>query len=234
MFFWNCLAFSMIQQILAIWSLVPLPFEEIQRMGSWNQFLKISNYPKTCSTSFPGAQSASLSTLNFLRGCWRSTAAAAQGSISAEADGKCPCCSVTQCPTLCDPMDCSTPGFPVLYHLPELGQTHVHWVGDAIQPSLSSPSLPVFNFPSIKVFSNESALCIRWANYWSFNFSISPSKEYSGQVSLQLTGLFSLQSKGLKSLLQHHSSKATILWCSVFLTVQLSHHTWYWKNYSFD
>ena len=77
--------------------------------------------------------------------------------------------------------------------------------------------------PNIRVFSNESILPRRWSNYWSFNFSISPSKEYSGQVSLQLTGLFSLQSKGLKSLLQHHSSKATILWCSVFLTVQLSH-----------
>ena len=98
----------------------------------------------------------------------------------------CCCCSVTQsCLTLWDPMDCSTPGFPVLHHLPEFAQTHVHWVADAIQPSrpLSSPSLPAFNlsiFSSIRVFSKESALQTRWPNYRSFSISICPSNEYSG------------------------------------------------------
>ena len=78
-------------------------------------------------------------------------------------------------------------------------------------------------FPSIRVFSNESVLRIRWPKYWSFSFSIRPSSEYSGLISLGLTGWISLQSKGLSSLLQHHSSKASILWCSAFFMVQLSH-----------
>ena len=91
------------------------------------------------------------------------------------------------CLTLCDPMDCSTPGFLVLRQLPELAQTHVHQVGDAIQslilcrPLLLPPSI----FPSIRVFSNESVLCIRWSRYWSFSFSISPSSEYSGLISFR-------------------------------------------------
>ena len=92
------------------------------------------------------------------------------------------CCFwVTQlCLTLCNPMDCSMPGFPVLHQLSELVQTHVHWIGDAIQLShpLSSTSRPASIFPSIRVFSNESGLCIRWSKYWSFSFSISPSNEY--------------------------------------------------------
>ena len=90
--------------------------------------------------------------------------------------------SVTQsCPTLCDLMGCSIPGFPVHHQLLELAQTHVHWVGDAIQPSrpLSSPSPPALIFPGIRVLSNVSVLCIRWPKYWSFSFSISPSNEYS-------------------------------------------------------
>ena len=94
--------------------------------------------------------------------------------------------SVTQsCPTLCDPMDCSMPGFPVHHQLPELTQTHVHHISDAIQPShpLSSPSPPAF--PSIRVFSNESVFSIRWQKYWSFSFSISPSNEYSGLISFR-------------------------------------------------
>ena len=96
------------------------------------------------------------------------------------------CCSVTQlCPTLCDSMDCSTPGFPILPYLPEFAQIHVHWVGEAIQPSvLCHPLLLLPSiFPSIEVFSNESALSIRWPKYWSFGFSISPSNEYSGLIS---------------------------------------------------
>ena len=99
--------------------------------------------------------------------------------------------SVTQsCPTLCDPMNRSTPGLPVHHQLLEFTQTHVHRVSDAIQPShpLSSPSPPAPN-PSIKVFSNESTLCIRWPKYWSFSFSIIPSKEILGLISLQSKGL---------------------------------------------
>ena len=99
------------------------------------------------------------------------------------------CCLVTQlCLTLCNPMDCSMPDFPVLHHLLELAQTHIHSVSDAIQPShpLSSPSPSASIFPSIRVFSNELALCIRWAKYWSFSFSISPSNEYSGFISFRI------------------------------------------------
>ena len=90
------------------------------------------------------------------------------------------------CLALCNPMDCSTPGFPVLHQLPEPTQTHVHCIGDAIEPShpLSSPSSPTFNLPSIRVFWNKSVLHIRWPKYWSFSFSISPSNEYSGLIPL--------------------------------------------------
>ena len=122
-------------------------------------------------------------------------------------------------------MDCSTPDLPVHHQLPELAQAHDHWVGDAIQPShpLSSPSLPAFNFPSIRVFCNELAICIRWPKYWSFTFSISPSNEYSGLISFS-TDWFELAVQGtLKSLLQHHSSKASILLHSDFFMVQISH-----------
>ena len=95
------------------------------------------------------------------------------------------------CPILCHPMDCSTPGFPVLHHLSDFAQTHAHWVGDAIQPShpLSSLLLLPSIFPSIRVFSNESALCIRWPKYW--DFSISLSNEYSGLISFKI-GWFDL------------------------------------------
>ena len=88
---------------------------------------------------------------------------------------------------LCDPMDCSTPGLPVHHQLPEPTQTHVHWVSDAIQPShpLSSPSPPSLNLLSIRVFSNESTLCIMWPKYWSFSFNISPSNEHPGLISFR-------------------------------------------------
>ena len=127
---------------------------------------------------------------------------------------------------LCDPMDCSMPGFPVHHQLLEFIQTHVHRVSDAIQPShpLSSPLLPPSIFPSIRVFSNESALCIRWPKYWSFSFSISPSNEYSGLISFRMDWFDLLTVQGtLKSLFQHHTSKASILLCSAFFIVQLSH-----------
>ena len=137
--------------------------------------------------------------------------------------------SVTRsCPTLCDPMDCSISGLPVHHQPLEFTQTHVHGVGDAIQPShpLFSPSLPTFNFPSIRVFSNESVFCIRWPKLWSFSFKISPSNEYSGLISFRMDWLGLLAVQGtLKSLLQHHSSKASILQCSAFFIVQLQIHT---------
>ena len=135
---------------------------------------------------------------------------------------------VTQaCPTLCNPMDHSTPGFPVHHQLSELAQTHIHWVGDAIQPShpVLSSSPPAFNLSQhLRVFSNESALHIRWPKYWSFSFSISPLNEYSGFIFFRMDWLDLLSVQGtLKSLLQHHSSKASILPCSAFFMVQLSH-----------
>ena len=121
-------------------------------------------------------------------------------------------------------MNRSTPGLPVHHQLLELTQTHINRVRDVIQPShpLSSPSLLPSIFPSIRVFSNESVLHIRWPKYWSF--SISPSNEYSGLISLRMDWLDLLAVQGtLKSLLQHHSSKASILWHSAFFIVQLSH-----------
>ena len=107
--------------------------------------------------------------------------------------------SVTQsCPTPCDPMDCSTPGFPVHHQLLEFTQTHLHWVHDAIQPShpLLSPSPPALNLSQNRGFSNESALCIRRSKYWSFSFNISPSNEHPGLTSFRMDWI-SLQSKGL-------------------------------------
>ena len=122
-------------------------------------------------------------------------------------------------------MNCSMPGLPIHHQLPESTQTHAHWVGDAIQLSdpLSSPS-PAFIFPSIRVFSNKSAFHIRWPKYWGFSFSISPSNEYLGLISFRIDLFDLLAVQGtLKSLLQHHSSKASILRHSSFFTVQPSH-----------
>ena len=123
-------------------------------------------------------------------------------------------------------MDCSTPGLLVHHQLPELTETHVHRVGDAIQPShpLSSPSPPAFNLSQHQGLSNESALRIRWSKYWSFSFSISPCNEYSGLISFRMDWVELLAVQGtLKSLLQHHGWKASILQCSAFFIVQLSH-----------
>ena len=130
------------------------------------------------------------------------------------------------CPTLCDPMNLSTPGLPVHHQLPEFTQTHVHQVGDAIQPfhPLLSPSPPTLNLSSIRVFSNESTLCIRWPKYWSFSFNIRPSNQHPGLISFRMDSLDLLAVQGiLKSLLQHHSSKASVLQHSTFFMVQLSH-----------
>jgi len=119
--------------------------------------------------------------------------------------------SVTRsCPNLCNPTDCNTPGLPVHHQLSEFTQTHVHWVSDTNQPfhPLLLPSI----FPSIRVFSNESVLHIRWPKYWSFSFNISPCNEYSRLITFGMDWLDLLAVQGtLKSLLQHHSSKASTL-----------------------
>ena len=130
------------------------------------------------------------------------------------------------CLTLCDPMNCSTPGLPVHHQLPEFTQTHViessmpssHLI--LCHPLLLLPLIP----PSIRVFSNESTLHMRWPKYWSFSFSIIPSRDHPGLISFRMDWLDLLAVQGtLKSLLQHHSSKASILRRSAFFTVQLSH-----------
>ena len=124
-------------------------------------------------------------------------------------------------------MDFSTPGFPVHHQLPESAQTHVHCIGDAIQPShplyhplLLLPSI----FPSIRDFSKESVLRIRWPKYWSFSFNITPSNEHPGLISFRIDWFDLLAVQGtLKSLLLQYSSKVSILQCSAFFIVQLSH-----------
>ena len=131
-------------------------------------------------------------------------------------------------PTLCDPMDYSIPGLPVHRQLPELLKLMSF---ETLMPSnhliLCCPLLLLPSiFPCIRVFSNESALHIKWSKYWSFSFSISPSNEYSGLISFRMDWLDLLAVQGtFKCLLQHHSSKASILQCSAFFIVQLSHHT---------
>ena len=133
--------------------------------------------------------------------------------------------SVAQlCPTPGNPMNRSMPGLPVHHQLPEFTQTHVHRVSDAIQPShpLSSPSPPAPNPSQHQSLSNESTLHMRWPKYWSLSFSIIPSKEIPGLISFRMNWLDLLAVQGtLKSLLQHHSSKASILWRSAFFTVHV-------------
>ena len=123
-------------------------------------------------------------------------------------------------------MGCSTPGFPVHHQLPELAQTYVHQVSDAVQPShpLSFPSYPAFSLSQHQGLFWWLSSRIRWSKYWSFSFSISSSNDYSRLSSFRIDWFDLLAVQGtLKSLLQHHSSKASILWFSAFLTVQLSH-----------
>ena len=123
-------------------------------------------------------------------------------------------------------MDCSMPGLPVHHQLLGFTQTPVHWVRDAIQPShsLSSPSPPAFTLSQHQGLLKQVLLWIRWPKYWSYSFSISPFNEYSGLISFRMDWLDLLAVQGtLKSFLQHHSSKASVLWCSVFFIVQLSH-----------
>ena len=136
-------------------------------------------------------------------------------------------CAVAQlCPILCDPIDYSTSGLPVHHQCLEPTENHVHWVNDAIQPShpLSSPSPPAFNLSQHQGLFQWVSSSQRWPKYWSFSFSISPSNEYSGLISLRIDWLDLLAVQGtLKSLLQHHSSKASVLRCSAFFIVQLLH-----------
>ena len=137
--------------------------------------------------------------------------------------------SVAQsCPTLCDPTD-STPGLPVHHQLPEFTQTHVHWVSDAIQPShpLSLPCSPALNLSQHQGLFKWVRSSHQVAMYWSFSFSISPSNEYSGLISFRMVWLDLLAvQRTLKSLLQHHNSKASILWCLAFFTSSSQIHTW--------
>ena len=123
-------------------------------------------------------------------------------------------------------MDCSTPGFPVLHCLPEFAQIHVYWVSDAINHLILCHPLPLLPsvFPSIRVFFWEPTLHIRWPNYWSFSFNISPSSEYSGLISFRIDRFDLLAAQGtLRSLLQHHSLKVSVLHCSAFFMVQRSY-----------
>ena len=137
------------------------------------------------------------------------------------------CCSVSKlCPTLCHPMDCSTPNFSVLHRFPEFVQTHVHWVNDAIQPShpLASPSPPAFNVSQHKGFPMSQFFTSGSQSVWSSAASTAVlPMNIQGWFPLGLTGLISFLAKGLKSLLQHHRLKVSVLWCSAFFMVQLSH-----------
>ena len=147
--------------------------------------------------------------------------------------------SVTQsCPTLCNPMDYSMPGFPVHHQLPELAQTHVHWICDVIQPShsLSSPSPPAFNLYQHHSLSKESVLHIRWPNYWSFSFSIRPSNEHSGLISFRIDWFDLLavpgtlqESSTTPQFRNINSSVHSFLWGPTLTSI----HD-YWKNHRFD
>ena len=140
---------------------------------------------------------------------------------------RCQFSSVTQlCPTLWDPMNCNMPVLPVHRQLPEFTQTHVHWVHNAIQSwhSLLSCSPPAFNLSQHQGFFQWVSSTHQWPKYWSFSFNISPFNEHPGLISFRMDWLDLLAVQVMfKSLLQHHSSKASILWCSAFFVVQLSH-----------
>ena len=135
-------------------------------------------------------------------------------------------CSVAKsCQTLCDPMNCGMPGFPVLHYLPEFAQTHVHWVGDAIQlshPILLLPSI----FPSMRVISNEPIFVSGGQSIGASDSAPALPMNIQGLFPLGFSGLISLLTKRLLSLLQHHSLKGTVLQCSAFFMAQLLHQTW--------
>ena len=134
-------------------------------------------------------------------------------------------------------MDSRKPGFPFLHYLLVLAKTHVHLVSDAIQSSypLSFPFPAASIFPSVRVFSNELALCIRWPKYWNFSFSLNPSNEYSGLMSFRIDWFdLSAVQWTCKSLLQHHSLKASVLQLSLLYGPTLTSIHDYWENHSFD
>ena len=146
--------------------------------------------------------------------------------------------SVAQpCLTLCNPVDCITPGFPVHHQLPKFAQTHVHRAGDAIQPSLLCyPLLHLLSiFSSVRVFSNESVFRISWPKYWSFSFSISPSNEYSGLISSRIDWFDLLAVQGtLKTLLQPQFKTINCSMLNLLYSPALTSIHDYWRNYSFD
>ena len=146
--------------------------------------------------------------------------------------------SVTQsCPTLCNPMNCSMPGLPVHHHLPEFTQTHVHRVGDGIQPShpLLSPSPPAPNPSQHQSFSNESTLRMRWPKYWSFSFSISPSKEHPGLISFRMDWLDLHAVQGLSRVFSNTIVQKHQFFGAPLSLYSNSHiHTYHWKNHSLD
>ena len=124
------------------------------------------------------------------------------------------------------PMDCSMPGFSVLHYIPEFAQTHAHCVGDAIQPShpLSLPSSPKHNLSHIRVFPNESGLCIYQPKYWSFSFSISTSNEFPGLNSFKIDWFYILVvQRTLKCFPQNHNLRTSIIWLSAFFMVNIAH-----------
>ena len=135
--------------------------------------------------------------------------------------------NVQSCPTLCNPMVCSKPGFPVLHHLPEFCSNSCpssQWSHPTISSSVVPFSSCLQSFPASGLISNESALCLRWPKYWSFSFSISPFNEYSELISFRIDWFDLLVVQGpLKSLLQHHNLKTSVLKHSTFFMVQLSH-----------
>ena len=129
------------------------------------------------------------------------------------------------CPTICNPMKHSMPGLPVHHQLPEPIQTHVHWVSDAIQPSY--PLLVPSVFPRIRLFSNESALHIKWPKYWSFSFNMSPSNERQGLICFRKTDWISLQSKGLSRVFSNTTVQKHQLFGAQLSSQSNSHiHTW--------
>ena len=139
----------------------------------------------------------------------------------------CCCCSIAKsCPILCDPMDCSMSGFPVLYYLPEFAQIHVHWVGDAIHPShpLLSPSPPAFSLFQHHGLFQWVSFSHQAPEYWSISFSITSSNEYLGLISFRIDWFDLLAVQGtVTSLFQHYNSGASVLWCSACFMVQLSY-----------
>ena len=228
----------MIQWMLAIWSLVPLPFLNIACISQsslfiycWSLAWRIEHYLASmwnefnCTGVWTFSGIVALVKLNKKKE--RTQIINIRNQRGGITTGPIDISSVAQsCPTLCDPMNCSTLGLPVHHQLLESTQTMSTESVVASNHLILCCSLLLLPsiFPSFRVFSNESTLCIRWPKYWSFSFNISPSNEHPGLVSLRMDWLDLLAVQGtLKSLLQHHSSKASVLRCLAFFIVQLSH-----------